>query len=77
VTGWTVVLADGSTATVDADDLTTRADGSLWLLAALNPKPAPLVPVLILARGRWHAVYRAGTDPLPAPVHEREPARFA
>jgi hypothetical protein len=37
MTGWTVALADGTTTTVDADELTTRQYGSLWLLCALDP----------------------------------------
>jgi hypothetical protein len=55
-TTWTITLPDGGTLTVTADEITTRTDGSLWLLQALDPKPAPLVPVLILAAGRWFSI---------------------
>jgi hypothetical protein len=37
MTGWTVALADGTTTTVDADELTARQYGSLWLLARSTP----------------------------------------
>ena len=65
MTDWTITLADGSTTAVAADEVTTRQDGSLWLLAALNPRPAPLTPVLVLARGKWTAAYPSDTNPLP------------
>ncbi len=37
---FTVQLADGQVAQVTADEVTTRQDGSLWLLKAVAPKPA-------------------------------------
>ena len=69
-TDWTVFLADGTTIQVQADDLTTR-DGALWLLVSDGPPPGKLRPVLILARGRWHAVHPADTEPSPMPAAQR------
>jgi hypothetical protein len=68
MTDWTVVLADGTTTTVAADEMTTRQDGSLWLLAELDPPLTKLTPVLVLARGRWHACHPAAVSPLPEPA---------
>jgi hypothetical protein len=74
---WSIVLADAATAVLDADEVTTRADGSLWLLAALDPKPAPLRVVLILARGQWRAAHPSDVSPLPDPEPPQpKPARL-
>jgi hypothetical protein len=75
---WAIVLSDGATIVVAGAEITTRSDGSLWVLAADTPPPDKLKPVLILARGRWHAVHPAGANPLPpaTPKPERIP-RFA
>jgi hypothetical protein len=78
MTDWTVHLTGGVTITVAADEITTRQDGSLWLLAALDSPPAKLSTVLVLARGQWLAVHRADTNPLPEPAREPERVpRFA
>jgi hypothetical protein len=49
-------LPDGGTLAVDADEITTRVDGSLWLLVADAPPPDKLRPVLVLAAGRWRSI---------------------
>jgi hypothetical protein len=79
VTAWTVALSEnGNTITADADEITTRTDGSLWLLAAAAPPPDKLRPVVVLARGRWIAVYPAGADPFdPQPEATTPTPRFA
>jgi hypothetical protein len=53
MTRWTVHLTNGQQVEAQADDLTTRQDGSPWLLRVVAPKPAALAPLLILARGQW------------------------
>lgn len=40
VTPWTIKLTDGRTAQVEALEITTRQDGSLWVLAATAPNPS-------------------------------------
>lgn len=80
MTAWTITLSDGGTYTVEADELTTRSDGSLWALRA-DLKPRALAPVLILARGQWRAVHPVGTQllrELPELATEHAPTpRFA
>ncbi|MFZ0717775.1 hypothetical protein [Mycobacterium sp.] len=56
MTQFTITLSDGRTVAVQADEITTRTDGSVWLLAAIAPKPQPLTPVLILAARQWTSV---------------------
>jgi hypothetical protein len=53
MTIWTVTLFDGRTAQISADEITTRNDGSLWLLRSVAPPPAKLVPVAVLAGNEW------------------------
>jgi hypothetical protein len=53
VSVFVIELADGRIVRIEASEVTTRTDGSLWLLRAENPKPHPLVPVLVLACGTW------------------------
>jgi hypothetical protein len=53
----TYIIEGARTIRVEADDISTRADGSLWLLRATRPRPAAMEPVLILARGQWSAVH--------------------
>ena len=65
MTDWIITLVDGGRTTVACEEVTTRQSGDLWCLAALDPKPAPLRPVLILAAGRWHAAHPADVNPLP------------
>jgi hypothetical protein len=48
-----VTLVDGQTCDVEADEATTRADGSAWFLQALRPPPAALEAVVGFARGQW------------------------
>jgi hypothetical protein len=37
MTIWTITLFDGRTAQLEADELTTRQDGSLWALRSVAP----------------------------------------
>jgi hypothetical protein len=76
MTTYRIRLRDCSTVEIDASEVTTRHDGSLWALAASDapergrwaalPK---LTPVLILARGQWVAVTPTGAmDPFAPPA---------
>ncbi len=70
----TTYLVEGvRTIRVEADEVTTRQDGSLWVLVATAPKPAALQTVLVLARGEWHSVVVEGANVLF--VSEPEPAK--
>jgi hypothetical protein len=60
----TYLIAGRRTIRVDGDDLTVRQSGDLWILRATSPKPAPLTPVLILARGEWTSVMVEGANVL-------------
>jgi len=60
---------DGRTTQLDADEITTRNDGSLWLLRSVAPPPAKLVPVAILGRDLWSSSVPADADIVR---HERE-----
>jgi hypothetical protein len=60
VTTFIVELTGPRTARIEADELTTRQDGSLWALVATKPKPAPLEPIAIFARGTWATVMAEG-----------------
>ena len=62
MTTYALTLADGRTTTIDADELTTRQDGSLWLLRAAAPPPDKLVPVAVFARGDWSCAVRADAE---------------
>ena len=79
MTAWLITAADGATATIEAAEPTTRTDGSLWLLREVAPKPAPLVPVVIFARGQWISVVAAdaevasSTPPPPPPPPPPQP----
>jgi hypothetical protein len=80
----TYLVTGVRTIRLEADDCTTRQDGSLWLLRALRPKPAALEPVLILARGQWESVMVEGAnilfigEPQPASASADKPTpRFA
>jgi hypothetical protein len=57
MTAWTVVLFDGRTATIDADEITTRPDCSLWLLRQAGPPPEKLEVVAVLAASLWASCY--------------------
>jgi hypothetical protein len=77
---WTIALHDGRTVQVEADEITTRNDGSLRLLRAAAPPPDKLAVVLVLARGQWLTVRRADEPILFAgePEHDEVPVpRFA
>jgi hypothetical protein len=82
MTTFTITLSDGRTAAVDGDDITSRSDGSLWILRA-PPKPLPMTPVLILARGQRTSVSVEGAQVLftgePTPATNAPPPtpRFA
>lgn len=56
----TYLIEGARTIRIEGDEATTRQDGSLWILVANAPKPAPMVPVLILARGQWSTVIVEG-----------------
>jgi hypothetical protein len=58
----TYLVAGRRTIRLEADDCTTRTDGSLWFLRATRPKPAALTPCLILARGQWDSVVVEGSN---------------
>lgn len=73
MTTYTVQLTDGRTAQVEADEITTRQDGSLWLLRATAPKPAALVPVMVLAARTWSSCIPA--DAAIVITGEPKPAR--
>jgi hypothetical protein len=60
----TYLIAGRRTIRVEGDDITTRQDGSLWVLVATAPKPAPLTPALILAKGQWESVLVEGANVL-------------
>lgn len=66
MTTWTITCSDGRTVQVEADELTTRNDGSLWALRSAAPPPDKLRPVLVLAGGAW-------TMAQPEPTREDEP----
>jgi len=74
----TYLIAGRRTIRVEADECTTRTDGSLWFLVATAPRPAALVPVLILAKNEWHSVLVEGvanvlfiSEPPPAKPEPR------
>lgn len=88
MTVFRVRLPDCSTIEIACVELTTRADGSLWLLAASDtaergrPSALPkLRPVLVLGRGKWVAAWPAdGPDPFAAPAEQQpepRPARLS
>ena len=53
MTLWTVTLFDGRTAQISADEITTRQDGSLWLLRSAAPPPDKLAVVAVFSRDLW------------------------
>lgn len=53
MTTYTIQLSDGRTAQVEADEVTTRQSGDLWVLKAVAKPPTPLVPVAIFAARTW------------------------
>jgi hypothetical protein len=61
MTTYVVTLADARTCQVEADEVTSRADGSLWFLRA-PPKPQPLVPTVIFAARTWTTVLADGAQ---------------
>ena len=69
MTIWTIHLFDGRTTQLEAVEVTTRNDGSLWLLRSVAPPPAKLVPVAILGRDLWSSCVPADADIV---WHERE-----
>jgi hypothetical protein len=81
MTTWTVVLFDGRTTQLDADEITTRADGSLWALRSAAPPPDKLAVVAIFSRDVWSSCVPADAEivwqerPPPSEVDWRE--RFA
>jgi hypothetical protein len=52
MTTFTIQLSDGRTAAVEGDDITTRTDGSIWVLRA-PPKPLPMTTVAIFVARQW------------------------
>lgn len=62
---------------MEADEITTRQDGSLWLLRSAAPPPAKLVPVAVFAARTWVSCIPEGArvlwevapaSPTPEPV---------
>jgi hypothetical protein len=77
VTTWSIHLASDRTAVVEADEVSTRQDGSAWFLRAEKPPPNKLSVVLVIARGEWRAIYPADSSPLPeAPKPPERVPRF-
>jgi hypothetical protein len=67
---------------IEADEISSRADGSLWVLRAVEtarPAERKLATVLVLAKGQWTAVHcEEHADavlfietPLPATAEQR------
>jgi hypothetical protein len=78
----TYLIEGARTIRIEGDEVTTRQDGSLWVLVAKAPKPAPLVAVLVLARGQWHSVLVEGSNILfagdpPPPPNKPTPTPWA
>ncbi len=69
---YTVTLADGRTATVDADEISVTAAGALVLLRG---DPPPRSPVAVLAPRTWHSCFPAGASPLPPTPGTPPPAQ--
>jgi hypothetical protein len=51
---YTSHLGGGRVCEVEADELTTRSVGDLWLLRSDRPKPHPLTPVPVLPGRNAH-----------------------
>jgi hypothetical protein len=62
MTAWTITLFDGRTTQIDADEITTRPDGSLWLLRSVAPPPDKLAPVAIFCRDVWSSCAPADAE---------------
>jgi hypothetical protein len=62
MTIYTITLFDGRTTQISADEITTRNDGSLWLLRQATPPPDKLVPVAIFAHDLWSSCYPVGAE---------------
>ena len=61
---WTVHLADGRTAQITADEVTSR-DNSLWFLRATAPPPAKLETIAVFNARTWTSVLVEGAPVLP------------
>jgi hypothetical protein len=73
VTTYTITLADGRRAEIVGDEITTRADGSLWVLRAERPPPDKLVPVCVFAARLWRLVAPVGEPIVWDPACDPEP----
>jgi hypothetical protein len=62
MTTWTVALSDGRSTQLDADEVTTRADGALWLLRSAAPPPDKLAVVAVFSRDLWSSCVPADAD---------------
>jgi hypothetical protein len=76
MTAWTITLFDGRSTQLDADEVTTRADGSLWVLRSAAPPPDKLAVVAVFSRDVWSSCVPADAAII---WNEREwpTARFA
>ena len=72
MTIWTVTLFDGRTTALEADEITTRADGSVWLLRSVAPPPDKLAVVAMFSRDIW-----SSCCPSDAEIVWHEPQRPA
>ncbi|WP_406816190.1 hypothetical protein [Mycobacterium sp. M23085] len=83
MTNYRIRLYDASTIDVSADELTTRSDGSLWVMVTVETperrrSALPLLrPVLVLARGDWVRVWAADQPNPFAPQDEPASAESA
>lgn len=79
MTTWTIQLHDGRTAQVQADEITTRQDGALFVMKAVAKPPAALVVVAAFARGVWQSCWPDSTAVLwldqPATAKVEKPKR--
>jgi hypothetical protein len=64
-----VTLFDGRSGQIEADEITTRQDGSLWVLRSVAPPPDKLAVVAIFSRDVWSSCAPADAEIV---WHERE-----
>jgi hypothetical protein len=84
MTTYLIQLSDGRAATIEADEVTTLADGSLWLMRSVAPKPSPPKTIAIIAARQWTSCTAADAhvlitgEPAPASTPAKQPSpRFA
>jgi hypothetical protein len=62
MTAWTIHLFDGRITQLEADEVTTRADGSLWLLRSAAPPPDKLAVLAIFSHDLWSSCVPADAN---------------